>query len=282
MPAEESGRASHNITAESVRVPDIRSSEILCSLWTAATRNVTEETYFGTILELSSSTHWPGILPSCSTMSLSTSLKSRTSARSALSEIPVKKEPEILQKNAKIPPAEHSTQKSSLPYMPTALTPTSSGSAGVAGSLLGSSRPRRTARDAAVDVHASEFESASFQQGFKRERQSLEPSSNSKILKAEPLESDIKVGTSGEADSEVQRRKIYQSLVQEVCLYGSSPKCDASQSGSPKTPPLSHFTAQHMSQFVESFICAFPSECDELFILLDAFQERRFVVKFCL
>jgi hypothetical protein len=210
-------------------------------------------------------------------MSLSTSLKSRTSARSALSEIPVKKEPEILQKNAKIPPAEHSTQKSSLPYMPTALTPTSSGSAGVAGSLLGSSRPRRTARDAAVDVHASEFESASFQQGFKRERQSLEPSSNSKILKAEPLESDIKVGTSGEADSEVQRRKIYQSLVQEVCLYGSSPKCDASQSGSPKTPPLSHFTAQHMGQFVESFICAFPSECDELFILLDAFQERRFV-----
>ncbi len=124
------------------------------------------------------------------------------------------------------------------------------------------------------------FESASFQQGFKRERQSLELCSNSKISKVEPLESDINMGTtsSGEADCEVQRRKKYQSLVQEVCLYESSAKCDAAQSGSPKTPTLSHFTAQHISKFVESFAQVFPSECDELFILLDAFQERRFAV----
>ena len=215
-------------------------------------------------------------------MSLSTSLKSRTSARSALSEIRVKKEPEILQKNANISPAAHTfSTQSSLHYMPTALTPTSSASAGAAGSLLESSRPRRSARGAAVNVHTSGFESASFQQGCKRERQSLDPSSNSKIPKAEPLEYDIEMGTSEEADSEVQRRKQYQSVVQEVCLYGSSPKCDAAQSGSPKTPTLSHFTAEHLSQFVDSFIRAFPSECDELFILLDAFQERRFV-KFCL
>jgi hypothetical protein len=216
-------------------------------------------------------------------MSLSTSLKSRTSDRSALSEMRFKKEPEILEKNANIPPAAHTfSTQSSLTYMPTAVSPTSSASAGAAGSLPESSRPRRSARGAAVDVHASGFESASFQQGLKRERQSLDPSSNSKIPKAEPLEYDIKMGTSGEADSEVQRLKKYQSLVQEVCLYGSSPKYDAAQSGSPKTPTLSHFTAQHISQFVESFIRAFPSESDELFILLDAFQERRFVVKFCL
>ncbi len=108
-----------------------------------------------------------------------------------------------------------------------------------------------------------------------RKRSSLEQIRSCKSLKIECLTPDIKNEGYSEANSIIDSRKKYQNILQEVYLYGSFNQSDTGQSGSPKTPTLKDSSAQAVSRFMESFACAFPSECDDLMALLDTFMERR-------
>jgi len=115
--------------------------------------------------------------------------------------------------------------------------------------------------------------------GIKRERPSTEQASDTKLLKkTELLKSDHKIESCSETLVDIERLKKYQSLVEEVYLHGSSPKTDSAQSASPRTPNLNHCDAQQLGAFMESFAVAFPSECQDLKVLLDLFQERRYTV----
>ena len=124
-------------------------------------------------------------------------------------------------------------------------------------------------------ISEQNFEVGSSGKVIKRERPFLEQTSNPKSSKSDCLTPDIIANSRGVTKCDIESRRKYQNLVQEVYLYGSYAQHDVAQSGSPKTPILSHSSAQHISQFMESFARAFPLECKDLMILLDAFMERR-------
>ena len=120
------------------------------------------------------------------------------------------------------------------------------------------------------------LESFAFKRGIKRERLPLSNSSSIKSpKKTEPLKSDCKSESFMNDYCHSERLKTYQSLLEEVYLYGSSPKSDSAQSGSPKTPTLKHSVAQDLGEFMDSIANLFPSEYQDLTFLLDIFQERR-------
>jgi hypothetical protein len=120
------------------------------------------------------------------------------------------------------------------------------------------------------------LESFTFKRGIKRERLPLMNSSSIKSPKTtEPLKSDCISESFMNDYCQSERLKTHQSLLEEVYLYGSSPKSDSAQSGSPKTPTLKHSVAQDLGQFMDSIANLFPSEYQDLTFLLDIFQERR-------
>ena len=125
------------------------------------------------------------------------------------------------------------------------------------------------------NTSAGKLQSSSPNKQMKRERPSSESFSSAKSLKIEPcvLTSDVKTESRSAADRE--RHKRYQSSVEEVYLHGSYAESDCAQNDSPRTPILSHSDAQHVNRFMESFAAAFPSESEDLMVLLDAFIERR-------
>jgi hypothetical protein len=124
------------------------------------------------------------------------------------------------------------------------------------------------------NTSAGKLESGSPNRQIKRERTSSEPfSAKSSKIERCVLTSDVKTESLSAAICE--RHKRYQSSVEEVYLHGSYAESDCAQNGSPRTPTLSHSAAKHVSRFMESFAAAFPSESEDLMVLLDAFIERR-------
>jgi hypothetical protein len=113
---------------------------------------------------------------------------------------------------------------------------------------------------------------------IKRERPSLEESRSAKLSKTEidrPAPA-FKTESCCKPKNDIKNLEKYQKIVQEVYLHGSHAQSDDnSQSGSPKTPTLSYSSAEHVSRFMESFAGAFPSETEDLVLLLDTFMERR-------
>jgi hypothetical protein len=118
-----------------------------------------------------------------------------------------------------------------------------------------------------------QFVGESCKKAIKRERSCIQQDNNSKSSKkTELLKSDHKL----ESCCDGKDLKTYQRLIEEVYWHGSaSPTNDSTQSDSPRTPVLNHGAARHLGQFIESFASVFPSEYQDLIILLDTFQERR-------
>ena len=139
-------------------------------------------------------------------------------------------------------------------------------------------RVQRNSSKLAPSIPADDqFASESCKKGIKRERSCIQQHNNStSAKKTELLKSDHKLESCSEAHCDGKDLKKYQSLIEEVYWHGSaSPTNDSTQSESPRTPILNHGAARHLGQFIESFASAFPSEYQDLIILLDTFQERR-------
>ena len=111
--------------------------------------------------------------------------------------------------------------------------------------------------------------------GNKRERQKNDAGSTLKSAKIDS-KSDVKVENGSEACFEGERRQKFQRLIEDVYFQESSRKNDATQcQNASSLSPSSHFSAENLSLFMESFERSFPSDCNHLMALLDAFLERR-------
>jgi hypothetical protein len=145
-------------------------------------------------------------------------------------------------------------------------------------SELAAERVQRNSPEIAQSVPADDqLLVDSCKKGIKRERSYIQLNSNSKSAKkTELLKCEHNLECCSEAYCDVKYFQKHQSLIEEVYFHGSSSHTsDSTQSESPRTPVLNHHAARHLGHFMESFASAFPSEYQDLIILLDSFQERR-------
>ena len=113
------------------------------------------------------------------------------------------------------------------------------------------------------------------QKGIKRENSAREESGSLETSKPKLLKSEMKSESGGGALCDHERRKMFQCLIEEVYFRRSLAESYSPRDESPNTPLLSHCASQDVSRFMESFSRAYPSEYEDLIVLLDAFSERR-------
>ena len=148
--------------------------------------------------------------------------------------------------------------------------------------------PRRSARQSDEKNHRAEImetrrsgahlESSPAKKGIKRDIFARKEGSSLETSKSKLHKSEIKIESSDVALCDLERRQKFQSLLEEVYFRGSLDGSYSPRDESPKTPLLSVCASKNLGRFIESFASAYPSECEDLIVLLDAFCERRYTI----